>query len=269
MTLSLYRLEPSLTNKVLFIFFGLFNATYCSVWDLAMDWSLCNLFSPHRFLRDLLAFRQVWIYYVAMVLDVLIRFNWIFYAIFLSDIQHSALLSFFISFSEICRRGMWTVFRVENEHCTNVHLFRASRDVPLPYDLSRPTTPPTIPESESTTPPSEHSEAATIVPPSRSGDIEYGILHRASSGLRARHPRVVRTFSRIGTLMTTAHIQDFQRKKRTDPLSGSTLNAASPQLEDDSTDEEDDGLDPGHDDIHDQDGRLPSPAIHKSHSRTS
>lgn len=35
---------------------------------------------------------------------------------------------------------MWTLFRVENEHCTNVGRFRASRDVPLPYELPTPST---------------------------------------------------------------------------------------------------------------------------------
>jgi hypothetical protein len=33
---------------------------------------------------------------------------------------------------------MWTLFRVENEHCTNVGRFRASRDVPLPYEVPSP-----------------------------------------------------------------------------------------------------------------------------------
>jgi hypothetical protein len=70
-----------------------------------------------------------------MVIDVLLRFNWIFYAIFTHDLQHSTIVSFLISFSEANRRGMWTLFRVENEHAANVMRFKASRDVPLPYKL--------------------------------------------------------------------------------------------------------------------------------------
>ncbi|KZF20412.1 hypothetical protein L228DRAFT_27301 [Xylona heveae TC161] len=75
-----------------------------------------------------------------MVIDPLLRFNWVFYAIFSDEVQHSATLSFFISLSEVFRRGMWALFRVENEHCTNVGRFRASRDVPLPYDIPTPST---------------------------------------------------------------------------------------------------------------------------------
>ncbi len=58
---------------------------------------------------------------------------------------HLTLLFFFItldpvltisSFAEVTRRGIWTIFRVENEHAANVSRFKASRDVPLPYKLS-------------------------------------------------------------------------------------------------------------------------------------
>ncbi len=66
-----------------------------------------------------------------MALDPILRFNWIFYVIFTNNLQHSALLSFMVSLSEVLRRAMWTLFRVENEHCTNVGRFRASRDVPF------------------------------------------------------------------------------------------------------------------------------------------
>ena len=52
-------------------------------------------------------------YYVAMLVDPILRFNWIFYVIFTEDIQHSALLSFVVSLSEVLRRGIWTLFRVE------------------------------------------------------------------------------------------------------------------------------------------------------------
>jgi len=86
-------------------------------------------------LRPVLSYSSPYYYYCAMVIDVLLRFNWIFYAIFTHDLQHSTIASFLISFSEANRRGMWTLFRVENEHAANVMRFKASRDVPLPYKL--------------------------------------------------------------------------------------------------------------------------------------
>jgi hypothetical protein len=100
-----------------------------------MDFSLLQTHSRHPLLRDVTALRHKWAYYVIMVLDPILRFSWIFYAIFTHDTQHSSICSFLVAFGEVTRRGMWTLFRVENEHCTNVASYRASRDVPLPYHL--------------------------------------------------------------------------------------------------------------------------------------
>lgn len=66
------------------------------------------------------------------------------------DTQHSSVVSFLISFSEVCRRGIWVLFRVENEHCTNVVRFRASREAKLPYKIaSQETEPEEDPSDES------------------------------------------------------------------------------------------------------------------------
>ena len=81
-----------------------------------MDWSLGD--PTNKFLRGTLGYKWKWIYYAAMVIDPILRFNWVFYAIFPLENQHSTTLSFVVAFSEVCRRGIWTLFRVENEHCT-------------------------------------------------------------------------------------------------------------------------------------------------------
>lgn len=100
-----------------------------------MDFSLLQPQSRHRFLRDVTALKYRWPYYLIMTIDPLLRFNWVFYAIFTHDTQHSSIASFLIGFAEVTRRGMWTLLRVENEHCANVKQYKASRDVPLPYHL--------------------------------------------------------------------------------------------------------------------------------------
>lgn len=100
-----------------------------------MDFSLLQPHSHHPFLRDVTALKSRWPYYLIMTLDPILRFNWIFYALFTHDTQHSSIASFLIAFSEVTRRGMWTLLRVENEHCANVKQYKASRDVPLPYHL--------------------------------------------------------------------------------------------------------------------------------------
>lgn len=166
-----------------------------------------------------------------MVLDPILRFNWIFFAIYSHDLQHSALLSFGVSLSEVCRRGMWSLFRVENEHCTNVGRFRASRDVPLPYDIPPPSETASLKETEieglyvpaeiggkkprqvpSTRP--DVSQAASGV------DVEAALGTPASRDLRRRPVTpaggtpIQRGIARVGTIMMEAHAQDFERKRR-------------------------------------------------------
>lgn len=180
-----------------------------------------------------------------MVVDPILRFNWIFYMIFANDVQHSALLSFVISFSEICRRGMWTLFRVENEHCTNVGRFRASRDVPLPFSLTE--------SSQTSLLPSPEVSAEGIAPDDRRPPTRTPTIHRRdtqtssvdleqgdSAGMRRRaksHPSpMVRGLSNLAIQMHHAHVQDFERKKV--PEAGDEEYASS---DDGAMDEEQDG----------------------------
>lgn len=191
---------------------------------------LCNPYAANPFLRDVLGYKRPWVYYLAMVLDPILRFNWIFYAIFPRDFQHSALLSFLVSFSEVCRRGIWTLFRVENEHCTNVGRFRASRDVPLPYELPSSETASLeeshIHDSDSrpspfTKPAPSTLEPDTAVSHTRRGSRldaslgtpEPGSMHRRPTSQIASTP-VQSGIARVGTIMTQAHAQDFERKRR-------------------------------------------------------
>lgn len=105
-------------------------------WDVFMDFSLLQPSARYRFLRDITALKSRWPYYLIMIVDPILRFNWVFYTIFAHDTQHSSIASFLIGFAEVTRRGMWTLLRVENEHCANVAQYKASRDVPLPYRLN-------------------------------------------------------------------------------------------------------------------------------------
>jgi xenotropic and polytropic retrovirus receptor 1 len=225
-------------------------------------------------LRGTLAYKQTWLYYVAIIIDPVLRFNWIFYAIFANDIQHSAFLSFAISFSEVCRRGLWIALRVENEHCSNILHFRASRDVPLPFTLRDTYTPATLEAGEQ--PPQAEDEPAPS-PPSATVDrpaskVRHGTpatpgtpkatLRSEQSQRSARSDRslasgaeparsshslryrasdspIVRNLSAVGAIMHNAHTQDFERRRAD----------ASPELEADSTDEE------GEEDVHEPVGR--------------
>lgn len=134
--LSVYRIDRSNLNRAAFIFIACINSVYTSSWDIFMDWSLLQPHSKNFLLRDTLFFKRKIYYYAAMVINVILRFQWIFYAFFSHQIQQSAITSFAIALAEILRRFIWIFFRMENEHRTNVILFRASRDAPLPYPIS-------------------------------------------------------------------------------------------------------------------------------------
>ncbi|GME98197.1 unnamed protein product [[Candida] boidinii] len=137
MSLSLYRIDTIIKYRALLITFGTLNSVLSAAWDILMDWSLFQFDSENFLLRDELSFKNPWYYYIAIILDVLLRFQWIFYALFSTQIQQSAVTSFCIAVAEILRRFIWLFFRMENEHATNVHLFRASRETPLPYPIVR------------------------------------------------------------------------------------------------------------------------------------
>lgn len=269
-TLSMYRIRRETRFQATFITFALLNAVYTSVWDLAMDWSLGNPYAKNPLLREVLAFRRAWVYYVAMVLDVVVRFNWIFYAIFANDVQHSAVLSFVVSFSEVCRRGLWTVFRVENEHCTNVLLFRASRDVPLPYELPKPHDETTGDHHPSDTQlaeqqqqqqqqeqQQEQSPTAISTAISQPTDVEQGPQPPTPAGASVRSRRASRAaagISRVGSIVAAAHAQDFERRKRPEMDPDSAVPENDQGLGDTTDEDEDDSGDGDGDGDEDADG---------------
>ena len=90
------------------------------------------------------------IYYSAMIQDVMIRFNWIIYIVIKQYPQHSTVASFFVALTEVVRRGIWTIFRVENEHWVSLR-YQQLPEVAFVYgklgeraphqSVSRPTTP--------------------------------------------------------------------------------------------------------------------------------
>jgi hypothetical protein len=232
----MYRIDPHTRFQAAFITFGLLNAVYTSVWDLIMDWSLGNPYAKHKLLREVLAFSRAWIYYVAMVVDVIIRFNWIFYAIFVHDLQHSAALSFVISLTEIIRRGMWSIFRVENEHCTNVLLFRASRDIPLPYDVPAPAI--LAPGLDGAQPDDmQLQDQLPTTPFMAPGDVETGTPSISSLRARTRAPSFAKA---VGNAMSTAHAQDFQRRRLPAEMSSATVSQDMARGAEDSSDDDDD-----------------------------
>jgi hypothetical protein len=251
MTLSIYRIDKSSQNRAVFIAFAATNGLYSSFWDVFMDFSLGNPWAKHPFLRDQLAYKQVWIYYFTLVADVLLRQQWIFYAIFAHDVSHSTIMSFFVSLAEVLRRGMWSLLRVENEHCNNVGKFRASRDIPLPYNI------PTSPDFTKKTP-EQRQPTPGVSAQDQLDNLTTGAdLERASSAtssnLRMRRPPGtpktpgMRALHRVGTVIAAAHAQDFEKRRRPELEGrdgrGSELGIPSAGASSDDDDDEDEDED--------------------------
>ena len=217
-----------------------------------MDWSLCNPYAKNPFLRDVLGYKNPYYYYAAMIVDPMLRFNWVFYVIIPHELQHSAILSVLVSFSEICRRGIWTIFRVENEHCTNVGRFRALRDVPLPYDIPddeeasiHPTS--HIDEGDDEERPDSAAQAS-LRPLASGADVEGtpqfdrshpGTVRRRTTTTSDTPRQVLQSsIQKVGNIMHMAHAQDFERKKKPMEMTGKGSGSTSKDESDESTDEE-------------------------------
>ncbi|KAF3002764.1 hypothetical protein E8E14_007441 [Neopestalotiopsis sp. 37M] len=253
-TLSLYRIQDHTTTLALFVTFSCVNSIYCSFWDLFMDFSFLQPDSRHRFLRDILAIKKRWLYYVIMVIDPILRFAWIFYAIFTHDKQHNSIASFLIGFAEVTRRGMWALFRVENEHCSNVSQYKASRDVPLPYKLELE---PLVerPSEEASRARSSQEALATGHDVGAAGRLARADDQVAASG-SSPAPEAVESGLRkrrasdairsgggtIRKIMANAHRQDFEKKRRAPepPKEGDVDLGNDEPSDDDDEDAEDD-----------------------------
>lgn len=106
--LNCYRINPTIQLKIAYIAFALFGSIYSSLWDILEDWGIFNLvnYPKHGPLRKNRKFPD-WCYYVAMMLDVILRFQWIFYAAFTTQIQQLAVTGFCVALAEVIRRFIW------------------------------------------------------------------------------------------------------------------------------------------------------------------
>ncbi|KAJ0095394.1 hypothetical protein Patl1_16793 [Pistacia atlantica] len=115
--------------------FSVLAAIFCTYWDLVLDWGLLNRHSKNRWLRDKLLVSKKSVYFIAMLLNVLLRFAWIQTVVkFDFDFMHRNTLIAIVACLEIIRRGIWNFFRLENEHLNNVGKYRAFKSVPLPFN---------------------------------------------------------------------------------------------------------------------------------------
>ncbi|KAJ6357299.1 hypothetical protein OIU78_005209 [Salix suchowensis] len=114
--------------------FSVIAAVIGTYWDVVYDWGLLQRHSKNRWLRDKLLVPHKSVYFVAMVLNVLLRFAWLQTVLNLRvTTLHRETMIALVASLEIIRRGMWNFFRLENEHLNNVGKYRAFKSVPLPF----------------------------------------------------------------------------------------------------------------------------------------
>lgn len=83
------------------------------------------------FLRKELVY-PAWVYYFAIVENILLRFGWII-TISLTEFSgaEAGLVVSLLAPMEMFRRFVWNCIRLENEQLNNCGLFRAVRDIPM------------------------------------------------------------------------------------------------------------------------------------------
>lgn len=139
-----------IVTSTLFVVTFFISTFYTYSWDVSMDWGLAR--PKHRFLRSELMFQWRWVYYVAIVVDLLLRFVWTMTLVPFAHVQFQnvTLLDFVDNFFgpiEITRRCMWAAFRVENEHLHSVEGYRKNNDV-VPLYFETPLTRDSRPEPD-------------------------------------------------------------------------------------------------------------------------
>ncbi|KAI8980352.1 EXS family-domain-containing protein, partial [Pilobolus umbonatus] len=129
---GLRRMRPSLFMDTFWIVTCVINSCYTTTWDIKMDWGLLNVNSRYFLLRNEIVFYP-WTYYVAVPINVLLRFSWVLNLCHLNI--HTQVLAIIIALMEGYRRIQWNFFRLENEHLNNCGQYRAIKDIPLPFAL--------------------------------------------------------------------------------------------------------------------------------------
>ncbi|KAL3629397.1 hypothetical protein CASFOL_026619 [Castilleja foliolosa] len=108
---------------------------YNTYWDIVIDWGLLRKDAKNPWLRDKLLLSNKAMYFVAIVVNILLRLVWMQLVLDFHEAPflHGRAMVAVVACLEIIRRGIWNFFRLENEHFNNVGKYRAFNTVPLPF----------------------------------------------------------------------------------------------------------------------------------------
>lgn len=156
------------TMRIVWIVAAVFTSSLTAYWDIIYDFGLFNKYDTNNqeddisrakctpstsisstydteefqvnlkkkskqypFLRKELVY-PVWVYYFAIVENIILRFGWII-TISLTEFSgiEAGLVVSLLAPMEMFRRFVWNCIRLENEQLNNCGLFRAVRDIPM------------------------------------------------------------------------------------------------------------------------------------------
>ena len=110
-------------------------AIHSFYWDVKLDWGLLQTTSENFLLRDKLAIKTKWIYYIFIGIDLCLRFLWVL--IISPDVVYSFLRPEFVFmilyWGEACRRGISNYMIIEYEHICTCNNFRATQAIETPF----------------------------------------------------------------------------------------------------------------------------------------
>ncbi|KAL6551580.1 hypothetical protein OROGR_007734 [Orobanche gracilis] len=132
---TMYDLRRGVFWKVMAASTSGFTTIYNTYWDIIVDWGLLRRKARNPWLRDKLLLSSKAVYFVAIVVNILLRLVWMQLVLDFHDAPflHKKAMVAIVACLEIIRRGIWNFFRLENEHFNNVGEYRAFKSVPLPF----------------------------------------------------------------------------------------------------------------------------------------
>jgi len=141
--LSYIALQTSESNnwnviKLIWFNFNIIGSFYKWYADLAVDWGFLLNFKTNKAwpLREKLLYKKKIIYYIAIVLDLFLRFLWLLvFAIRKGTIHRldNPVFLFFFSMGEVIWASQFIYFRVESEHCLAADHYSTFYDIPIPF----------------------------------------------------------------------------------------------------------------------------------------
>ena len=124
-----------LISVYIYLTVGIIAVSYLLFWDYYCDWGLFrenDNKNSRIFLRDKLLYPKYY-YYVAMIVNSILRFIWLTSLISLpmSPLEEGEVKAIIYTVLELFRRIQWSLFRVENENVNNIEKYRTILEMPL------------------------------------------------------------------------------------------------------------------------------------------